>query len=37
MSNKNQNDDKYQGREKSGYVVDSKGTSAASVAKVLKG
>ena len=39
MSNNNDgdNDDKYQGRQKSGHAADSKGTSAASVTKVLKG
>jgi hypothetical protein len=36
MSNNNEND-KYQGREKSGHATASKGTSAASVAKLLKG
>ena len=39
MSNNNDrdNNDKYKGREKSGHAAASKGTSAASVAKVLKG
>jgi hypothetical protein len=38
-NNNNENNDngKYKGREKSGHAVVSKGTSAASVAKLLKG
>lgn len=31
------NYDKYQGKEKSGHAAATKGTSAASVAKLLKG